>query len=54
MGQLWRSGTAQKLVDNLPQLSLDVKPDGSEMIYFSDMQIFKRNHFLAVNSAYSL
>ena len=45
--QIWVSygdpGTAQKLVDNLPQLSLDVKPDGSEMIYFSDMQIFKRN-----------
>ncbi len=34
---------AQKLADNLPQIPIAVKPDGSRMFYFSGKQISKRS-----------
>jgi len=48
--QVWVSygnpDTAQMLADKLPQFSLALKPDGSEMIYLSDKKISKRNSSL--------
>jgi WD40 repeat protein len=48
--QIWASygnpDTAQILADDLPQLLLAVKPDGSETIYLSDKELFRRDKSL--------
>jgi len=54
--QVWISygdpAGAQKLADNLPQLPMAVKPDGSQTLYFSEKQLSKRNGSMqAISSA---
>ena len=56
--QIWVSygnpDTVQILDDNLPQLPLAIKPDGSEMLYLSDKKISKLDKSLKKLSSISL
>ncbi len=53
--QVWvtygKPDTAQMLDDNLLQLPLAIKPDGSEMVYLSDKKISSDGRYLAIGRA---